>query len=159
MPSPDIGAAKPPTAFLIWIHLCWSVSGPVCVRVGPLSVCPGAVSAPPPPCSYAGQPNEPTLMGLQPHCSTAHSTPAHTLQERESERGYSASLRQDRELMGHFALYNMVIFQFADLIQRSVILAVTVFTGTGSGRQLIPDRMVYWFLRCGFLVFTLWSLF
>lgn len=58
--------------------------------------------------------------------------------------------------MGHFTLYNMVTFQFADLmIHQSVILAITVFTGTGSGRQLIPDRMVYWFLRCGLIVFEL----
>lgn len=60
------------------------------VRVGPLSRGPrGGVCPPPPPCprSHTGQPNEPTLMGLQPHCSTAHS----------GERGYSARLGQGRE--------------------------------------------------------------
>lgn len=103
---------------------------------------------PPPPRSHAGLPNEPTLTGLQPHCSTAHNAPAHTLQERERGEGggYSASLGQDREreLMGHFTLYSMAIFQFADFMSRqSLILAVTVFTGTGSGRELTPDMVVY----------------
>lgn len=112
----------------------------VCVRVGPLSACPRAVSAHSPR-SHAGQPSEPTLTGLQPHCSTAHNTPGHTLQEREGEREsgvYSASLRQDRELMGHFTLYNMAIFQLADLmIHQSMILTVTVFTRTGNSWDYI----------------------
>lgn len=117
--------------------------GTVCVREwGLCQHCPRAVSvAPPPPRSHAGRPDEPTLMGLRPHCSTAHNTPAHTLRERERKRGVTVPATDRTERVNR-TLYNMDIFQFADLmIHRSVIL--TVSTGTGRSRQLIPNRMLY----------------
>lgn len=111
----------------------------MCVRVGPLSAGPGAVSAAAPP-SHAGQPNEPTLMGLQLHCSTAYNTQAHTLQGGGGIT-VPASDRTERELMGHHFVQHCH-FQFADLMShRALILALTVFTGTGRGMELIPDMI------------------
>lgn len=55
-----------------------------------------------------------------------------------------ASDRTQRELMGHFTLYNMGSFQFADLMScQPAIIAATGFTVADSDRDLIPDIMVY----------------
>ena len=122
----------------------------VCVREwGLCQHCPRAVSVAP-PSSFTRWPTRWTntngITASLFHCSQ-HTSP-YTERGRERKRGVTVPAT-DRTERVNGTLYNMDIFQFADLmIHRCVIFFLTVSTGTGSSRQLIPNRMLYWFLRC-----------
>lgn len=118
MPGPDSTVAEPPTAFLVWIHLCWSVRGPECMRVGPLSAEPrGGVCTPTPFTRRPAQWTSTNGISASLFHRSQH-TGSYTARDREGLQ-CQPQTGHTEEVNGTF--HSVTIFQRADLMSYELL--------------------------------------